>query len=220
MSLCAIFDMDGVIIDSEPLHMMCEREIFKMLGIHITKDEHHSFTGANDEALWSMIKNKYDLPLKVTDLIDLKRTKYLDFLKNDDLIKIIPNIHELIFNLYSHGFLIVLASSSPKAQIDYVLKKFNLEAYFHGRISGDDVESSKPNPEIFLNAAKLVNAKPNCCVVIEDSYNGVMAAKSAGMKCVGFKNPNSGNQNLQIADIILSSFAELSISKIEVLLMC
>ena len=90
MSLCAIFDMDGVIIDSEPLHMMCEREIFKMLGIHITKDEHLSFTGANDEALWSMIKNKYDLPLKVTDLINLKRTKYMDFLKNDDLIKIIP----------------------------------------------------------------------------------------------------------------------------------
>jgi len=220
MRLCTIFDMDGVIIDSEPLHMVCEKGIFKSLGIDITEDEHHSFIGVNDESMWSTIKNKYNLQLKVTDLVNLKRMKYMDLLKEDDLVKAIPNIKELIINLNAHGFFVVLASSSPKAQIDYVLRKFNLEAYFHGRISGDDVESSKPNPEIFLIAAKLVNAKPSCCVVIEDSYNGVMAAKSAGMKCVGFKNPNSGNQNLQSADIIIRSFTELSISKIEGLLMC
>ncbi len=217
-TLCVIFDMDGVIVDSEPLHMKCEREIFDMLGIIIPPDEHHSFAGLNDEAMWNRIRMGNSLPLTNQELINLKRKKYLELLDRSDAIKIIPYVRQVIIDLFNKGFYLTLASSSPKEQIDYILNKFKLEAYFHARISGDDVENGKPDPEIFLRAARLVNIKPDRCVVIEDSYNGILAAKNAGMKCIGYRNLNSGNQIIDSADIIIDTFNDFPLTGIEELL--
>ena len=116
----------------------------------------------------------------------------------------------MVANLNKQGFLLALASSSPHVQIDYILNKFELKRYFHTIVSGEDVEAGKPHPEIFLKAAELVGARPDSCVVIEDSYHGVTAAKKANMKCIGFINPNSGNQDLSQADMLISSFKDLS----------
>ena len=215
MTLCAIFDMDGVIIDSEPVHMVCEREIFELLGITVTKDQHHAFSGTNDKEMWTKISDEFKLSLNVQDIISLKRSKYMELFKKDAQIEAIAGVRELIAELHSRGFSIVLASASPRPQIDFILSHFNLDTYFHARISGDDVAVGKPNPEIFLKAADLAHCSPGYCVVIEDSYNGVMAAKSAGMKCIGFINPNSGQQNLDHADIKVSSFSQLSVLLIE-----
>jgi len=87
-----------------------------------------------------------------------------------------------------------------------VLTKLGLIDHFPLRISGADLETSKPHPEIFLEAAKMAQTTPEQCLVIEDSENGVKAAKAAGMKCIGYQNPNSGNQDLSAADWIIDHF--------------
>jgi beta-phosphoglucomutase-like phosphatase (HAD superfamily) len=98
--------------------------------------------------------------------------------------------------------------------IETVLTKFNLSNYFMARVSGTELANSKPHPEIFVQSAKLANSAPRECLVIEDSQNGITSAKAAGMKCIGFANPNSGAQNLSKADWVVHSFDELNAEKI------
>ncbi|MEA4936015.1 MAG: HAD family hydrolase [Paludibacter sp.] len=209
---CIIFDMDGVIIDSEPIHHACEKEIFDLLGIHVPEEVHNTFVGSTDEIMWSRIAEEHGLPMdEVESIIQLKQRLYLEYLEQEQYLQPIPNIMELIEEL-NNNFLLVLASSSPHEQIDYILENLDLKQYFTSIISGEDVVKGKPSPEIFLLAAKSAGVKPELCVVIEDSYNGIIAAKNARMKCIAYYNPNSGNQDLSKADIVVSSFKEISVA--------
>lgn len=211
MKQCVIFDMDGAIIDSEPLHKWCEKEIFATLGISVSDDIHNSFVGTTDELMWTRIASLYRLSINISDMIGIKKSLYLKHLKKENLIPI-AGILELITELHNNNFLIALASSAPREQIDYILETFGLKHFFNSIISGDDISMGKPNPEIFLSAAKAVGTTPEFCVVIEDSYNGIIAAKNANMKCIAYKNPNSGDQDLSKADIIVTSIYRISLS--------
>jgi HAD superfamily hydrolase (TIGR01509 family) len=202
MKRCVIFDMDGVIIDSEPIHITCEKKIFQILEISITDKEHHSLIGTTDSAMWTHLKNKFKLKKSVNELVNLKQALYFEYIKNKANLRPIPYIPELIGFLNMKGFLLALASSSPHAHIDFIMNEFNLRNYFSVVVSGDDTKNGKPNPEIFLKVSELAGVAPQCCVVIEDSNNGVLAAKNAKMKCIGYKNPNSGNQDLSNADFV------------------
>jgi beta-phosphoglucomutase-like phosphatase (HAD superfamily) len=201
--------MDGVIIDSEPLHQECERMIFCKLGIDVTQEQHNSLVGATDETIWSGIVEQFKLPVSVPEIIRLKKSLYLALLKNEGNIRIVSHARELISGLVHQNYLLALASSSPMEQIDYILSETGFVRSFQAVVSGDDIQYGKPHPEIFLKAASLIGLKPDSCVVIEDSYNGVTAAKSAGMKCIGFQNPVSGIQDLSKADIIVHSLEEI-----------
>jgi HAD superfamily hydrolase (TIGR01509 family) len=218
MKQCVIFDMDGVIIDSEPIHMACEKEVFKMLGVPVSNEEHHSMTGTTDKAMWSRIAGKHELSVTITEAIQLTKTRYMDHLKNKFHLVPVPYVPELIAELYKNDFSLILASSSPHEQIDYILENLGLKPYFNASISGEDMKAGKPDPEIFLKAAQAAGADPKNCVVIEDSNNGVTAAKKAGMKCIGFLNPNSGQQDLSQANRIVHTFRDISPGMIRSLL--
>ncbi|MDI3311034.1 MAG: HAD-IA family hydrolase, partial [Thermoanaerobacterium sp.] len=110
---------------------------------------------------------------------------------------------------------LAVASSSPIEVIKLVVKRLKLESYFDELVSGDFVKRSKPHPDIFLYAAEKLLVEPERCLVIEDSNKGVLAAKSAGMKVVGFINPNSGNQDINMADMVIRSFSELNYEKLQ-----
>lgn len=211
MKRCVIFDMDGVIIDSEPIHQECERQIFKILEINVSDEQHNALVGTTDEIMWSQIGNLYELPITVPEIIQLKKSLYIEYLKKEAYLRPIPYIPELIVDLCKNNFLLVLASSSPHEQINYILENLRIRHYFHATISGEDVKKGKPHPEIFLKAAESVGIEPELCVVIEDSYNGVTAAKSANMKCIAYKNPNSGDQDLSKADVVVRSLAEITV---------
>ncbi|ORX23664.1 phosphatase [Thermoanaerobacterium sp. PSU-2] len=211
-----IFDMDGVLIDSEPLHIQLEEEIFKEIGANISFDEHISFVGTTSHYMWEYVKNKCNVPLTVEELVEMDRKRYFDYIsENDDAVKPIEGIDEIVKELYSREVKLAVASSSPIDVIELVVKRLKLESYFDELVSGDFVQRSKPYPDIFLYAAEKLNIAPERCIVIEDSNKGVLAAKSAGMKVVGFINPNSGDQDISMADMVIRSFSELNYEKLQ-----
>jgi HAD superfamily hydrolase (TIGR01509 family) len=206
--------MDGVLIDSEPIHMACEKEIFKMLGICVPEEEHHSMIGTTDGDMWTRLKVRYNLLQPVNELVQLKQTYYNEWLRSKTILKPISYIPDLILKLHSNDYLLAVASSATHAQINFILKEFGLKNFFNVVVGGNEVNHGKPNPEIFLKASKLLGVSPQHCIVIEDSTNGVKAAKKANMYCIGYRNPNSGNQDLQSADMVIDSFSELDLKQI------
>lgn len=203
-----IFDMDGVIIDSEPLHYKVFEQHCKKLGFTASEEEYNSFIGSTDLDMFTFLKDRYHLQETVEDLVQHKRAMFLDYLKSIDE-KPIELVDVLIRDLASKDIKLALASSSDMDVILLILDKFKLTHFFDAIVSGTELERSKPAPDIFLKAAEGLNIEPGACLVIEDSRNGVAAAKAAGMKCIGFHNPNSGNQDLSAADKIICRFIEL-----------
>jgi HAD superfamily hydrolase (TIGR01509 family) len=205
-----IFDMDGVIIDSEPIHFKMEKEMFEELKIAVSYEEHCSYVGTSLQNMWEIIARKHGINLDVKELVKRKHTLYMEHLLNEKDLHPIPGVVKLIQDLYHNDFKLVLASSSYMEVIEAVLSKFNLSNYFIARVSGTELANSKPHPEIFIQSAKLANSEPGDCIVIEDSQNGITSARAAGMKCIGFANPNSGAQDLNNADVVIHSFDELN----------
>src|SRR5665647_2953806 len=114
MLKAVIFDMDGVIIDSEPTHMKLENETYKKLGIEVTGDEHHSFVGATSHYMWEALKNKYKLNQTLDELIEYDRSKYFKYLHSDECeITLIDGVKELIKDFHENGIKLAIASSSP-----------------------------------------------------------------------------------------------------------
>jgi HAD superfamily hydrolase (TIGR01509 family) len=205
-----IFDMDGVIIDSEPIHFKMENEMFQELKINVPYEEHCSYVGTSSQNMWEIIARKYSLTIDVKQLVKKQHALYMAYLLNEKELRPIPGVVELIQGLYRDYFKLVLASSSYMEVIEVVLSKLNLSNYFIAKVSGTELANSKPHPEIFIQSAKLANSEAEECMVIEDSQNGITSAKAAGMKCIGFANPNSGVQDLGNADLVIHSFSELN----------
>lgn len=218
MKQCVIFDMDGVIVDSEPLHQACERKMFHRLGIQVSAEEHDSLVGSTDETMWLRLSQAHSLPVPVEEAVRMKKELYLEFIRQDKHFLPVPLVRELMEDLFQNDCTMALASSSPHEQIRYIIDRFDMGHFFSAIVSGEDVDEGKPHPGIFLKAAEAVGVEPRSCLVIEDSKNGVTAALSAGMKCVGFSNPNSGNQDLSQAHRIIHSFDELKVGRIRELI--
>lgn len=206
--------MDGVIIDSEPMHMKIEQEIFRELGLNISIKEHQKYVGTSAHEMWEDVVTKYNLDIPADKLLKQKHSRYVDLLTSGNNIHPIEGVKEVIQHLENKGMQLILASSSSRKEIDLVLEKLNLKSFFSHAISGAELERSKPDPAIFIKAASLAQTAGDQCCVIEDSRNGVLAAKTAGMKCIGFRNSNSGNQDLSKADLIIDSFKDIDIDNI------
>ncbi|NLY61180.1 MAG: HAD family hydrolase [Clostridiales bacterium] len=203
-----IFDMDGVIIDSEPLHFESDKMVMREFGVELTDEELNRYVGVANPQMWIELKDKYSIDLSVDELIEMQHMNKLKLLE-DNQLETIRGIDELITDLQRKGIAVALASSSNMEFIQLVLKKLGITECFQVIVSGDDVEKGKPEPDIFLKAAELLKVRPQDCIVLEDSAHGVNAAKRAGMKCIGFINPNSGNQDLSKADKIVSTLEGL-----------
>ena len=215
MLKAVIFDMDGVIIDSEPTHTKLENDTYKKLGIEVSEEEHRSFVGATSHYMWGTLKNRYKLNETLEELIEYERSKYFEYLNSDKCeIALIDGVKELIEDLHENGVNLAIASSSPLNVIETIAKKFQIEEYFQVFVTGDYVKRSKPEPDIFLLASEKLGVNPKDCVVIEDSHNGVCAAKKAGMKCIGINSDATGRQDISMANLVIDSFKEVSYIKL------
>jgi len=206
--------MDGVLVDSEPFYKIMNMDYFSELGIKMDHKEYNGYVGMSSQKMWSRIKSNYDLNESVGELMKSEKDRMYMTLNSDQISEPIEGIRELINIFSAKGFKLSVASSSSAANISLVLDKLNLKQHFEFIISGEEVQNGKPSPDIFLRAAEYFNAHPEDCFVIEDSANGVTAAKSAGMHCIGFRNSNSGEQKIDHADIIVNSFSSAEIGNI------
>ncbi len=212
MIRAVIFDMDGVIVDSEPAHIEAEKRILREHGVEVSTEELREYTGTTAEFEFGDLIRKYQLRTTVDKLFGEKERALFELLEKETLP--MKGVVGLIRSLKKHGFRLGIASSGHKKLVYYYLKKLEIENLFDSVVCAEDIVHSKPHPEIFLKAAEWLNAEPGDCVVIEDSKLGAEAAKRAGMKCIGYKNPNSGDQDLSQADMIVTDFTELGVQEI------
>lgn len=210
-----LFDMDGVIVETEPLHRKAYFQLFEDLGIKVSEELYSSFTGASTKKVCNILIEKHQLSASQEDLALIKRKYFKHYFYNDSDFNLLPGVKNLIENYFENKIKLVLASSASMMTIDMVFEKFDLEKYFIGKISGADLKESKPHPEIFLLAAEIANEPKQNCMVIEDSTNGIIAAHSAGIFCTAYKSEHSVGQQYEKADLVISDFSEIEFEKVE-----
>ena len=203
-----IFDMDGVLLDSEPMHQEIIYETFQLKGIPFDKAYIQTLTGMSAFPMWEKVKRDAQRTESVEELMQFHRDYFFKRLP-EVKVPLVPHVKEVLEKFKNEGKHLSLASSSGRKLIDIFTQQTNIAHYFEVIMSGDDVQYSKPNPEIFLKVAQWYGLPATQFTVIEDSTNGVKAAKSAGMQCIGFKNPLSGGQDLSQADRLIHSMQEL-----------
>jgi HAD superfamily hydrolase (TIGR01509 family) len=204
-----IFDMDGVLLDSEPLYYEIQQELFSTLKITVTPEQYDTFIGCTMEHMWQQLKDTHQLEQSVEELIRLNNTTILKAFRQMDHFIPMPNLLDYLHQLQRDGSKVAVASSTAKEIITVILEKLGLTFYFDEVISGEEVAQGKPAPDIFIEAACRLGAEPEQCLVIEDSQNGVAAAKAAGMQCIGFAYSMFGEQDLSAADRVINDFEEL-----------
>lgn len=212
-NLAVIFDMDGVIVDSEPIYRSLNEDIFKILKIQVDETTKLSFMGGTTKRKWTILKEKFSLSQSLEELIALQNSIFTkqewDF-KQILFSEAIP----LLKSLKEQGIPTVLATSSDKKRIQAVLDQCELRAYFNEIVCGVDFERGKPDPEIFLHAADKVGVPAKNCIVIEDSYNGLTAAKRADMYCIGVRHKLI-NMDLSQAERIVNSLSEIRVAELK-----
>ncbi|WP_223034554.1 HAD family hydrolase [Hanstruepera marina] len=209
MLKAVIFDMDGVIVDTEPLHHKAYFKMFDEVTIDVSEELYQSFTGQSTMNICKYLCNHFNLNKSPEELVQIKRKAFTHLFFNDPDLQLIDGVRDLIEDYYSNNLTLILASSASMFTIDNVFSRFELNPYFKAKLSGADLKASKPHPEIFINAAKASGYKKENCIVIEDSTNGIKAAHSAGIYCVGYKSLHSKNQNYSLANKVISDFKEI-----------
>lgn len=210
-----IFDMDGVIVDTEPIHYFAYMKHFKHLNIDVTDEMYASFTGFSTKNTYQKLKETFNLLDEVDGLVDYKRELFNNAFDEKEDLDLLPGVKDLIVALYNNGIQLIVASSASNVTIHRVFNCFGLHQYFSHIVSGEDFPQSKPHPAIFLKAAELSGTPVEECIVIEDSTNGIKAAKAAGIYCVGYKSEHSKMQDISLADMIINHFDELDCEKIK-----
>ena len=207
--------MDGVIVDTEPVHHYAYNQHFKKLNIEVTPEMYASFTGNSTKNIFERLKIQFNLAEEVNELIETKRKLFNDAFDSKEDLYLLDGVEGLIKDLYDNGMQLVLASSSATVTINRIFNRFGLHKYFTHIVSGEDFPKSKPHPAIFIKAAELANTPVENCIVIEDSTNGIMAAKAAGIYCIGYDSFHSKLQDYSFADVVITDFKELSYAKIK-----
>lgn len=208
MLKAVIFDMDGVLIDSEPVHYQANRQLMENMGYEISYEYYKQFIGSTCTRMWQTIIRDYKLDKTVQWLLT-ESDKICDDIIIENGYPPVNGSVKLVKELRASGYILAVASSSKPERIDKNVTNLDIKHCFEKLVSGEKVANPKPAPDVFLKAAKEIGVSPEECVVIEDSDNGVRAAKAAGMVCVGYLNPGSGEQSLSEADYVVESLENI-----------
>lgn len=201
-----IFDMDGVIVNSEPLHEDAFLETFEELGYgHNHGIVFEQYLGRSDRAVWNAFIEAHTPKQTIEELTDLKEGRLVQVLRETE--PLFPNVPQLIEKLAAR-YPLAVASGSVHRVITEVLNLQNLRRFFGPVVSAQDVARGKPDPDIFLRTAELLKKDPATCCVIEDTIAGVEAAIAAGMKVIAITNTYPA-ERLHRADRVVSSYSEI-----------
>lgn len=204
-----IFDMDGVLLDSEPFHLQAYQELLKTFGITFTEEDNRPFLGRTDLELAEHLICKHQLPMDAWHLVG-KKEEILARLFSTSITPM-PGVLNVLKRARALSLPCAVASSATLPTIELIVEKLDIKSYFQTLTSGDEVPHGKPEPDVYLLAAKRIGVLPINCLVVEDSFNGVLAAKSAGMKCIAVPCPTTRHQDHTKADKILGTLESLNL---------
>lgn len=205
-----IFDMDGVLVDSEPLINAAAIAMFKEKELTVRPEDFLPFVGAGEDRYIGGVAEKYHFPL---DLPAAKRRTYQIYL---DLVssQLEPFLGacDFVLTCRKAGLLVAVASSADKIKVVANLQKINFPPEFWDTVVvGEQVKHKKPAPDIFLTAAQNLNVKPSACVVVEDAVNGIQAAKAAGMRCIAVAQTFPA-ERFREADVVRDRISQVQLS--------
>lgn len=206
MLKAVIFDMDGVLVDSEPLHYEVNRiTMQEQFGIDLAYEYYKQYIGSTVPYMWGKIIKDFSIEgYNATELFELSeviKDRLLSEKGYPEVEGVVPFVKSI-----SAKYKLAVASSSALANIERNVTKLGIREDFDVLVSGVNVANPKPAPDIFLKAAEQLGVKPEECIVVEDSCNGTRAARAAGMACIGYINPGSGEQDLSAADYLFEAF--------------
>lgn len=202
-----IFDLDGVIVDTAKYHFLAWKRLAKSLDIDFTEEENEQLKGVSRVRSLEKILawgNKTISQDQFTKLMSKKNEEYLSYIAEMDSNEILPDVPRVLQSLIEKQQPISLGSASKNARV--ILDRVDLRKHFDAIVDGNDVSKAKPDPEVFLIAAKLLNMDPMDCVVFEDSVAGVTAANTANMVSIGIGSKDV----LGHADYVFNDFTEIS----------
>jgi len=205
MNLAVIFDMDGVLIDSQPLHYEIDIKVLKQCGYDATIDTVVPYTGMGNPDRWPKYKEDLSLSQEPAELITMAEETMRELFTNAEL-KPIDGIPPLLDGIKAMGIKMGVASSSSHELIELVLGKIGLAGRFDFIVSGEDVSEGKPAPDIYLKAAEKAGVPANMCIAIEDAPAGILAAKNAGCVCIAYENPSTLGQDFTNANYSTGNF--------------
>jgi HAD superfamily hydrolase (TIGR01509 family) len=210
VAVCAfdavIFDLDGVLLDSEPIYLAATNSVLAREGQYISPEENARFIGVRFRDMLAEIIPSMGLAYDADYYVEATRAAVLEAFGRP--LTPPPGARELIERLVDHGVPRAVGSSSVHAWVEQVLTNLGVRQHFPIVVGGDDVAHGKPAPDIFLRCAELLGVEPARCVVIEDSVNGVLAARQAGMAAIGLRTASTSTLVLEGCLAVVDSFHE------------
>jgi len=209
MISAVLFDLDGVLVDSETISREASDRTLAEVGIYLTDDERKEIFGRRTVENYRRHIMRRGLDLSAEELVEKKVALFGELIKGR--LRPLPGVLDLLAAVNDAGIKKAVVSSSPLDRVNASLEEVGLLKEFEVILSGDCCAEGKPDPEPFVLAAKKLGVKPLECVVIEDAEPGILAAKAAGMKCVAVRSPNTFGQDLSKADLIVDELGELNL---------
>ncbi len=208
-----VFDMGGVIVDSEPLHEYCEKKLLRQYDVRLKQQHINEVKGMRDKEAFLYYKARFKMSEDPQILMQKKMEIFVKLMKTK--MKLYPGFKELAKQCKGK-FKVGLVTSSSKHTVSHILKQFDLKYYFDAIVTAEDVTLAKPYPEPYVKIAEKLHIKTNQCLVIEDTIHGITAAKTAGAKCVAVTNTFPKKQLEETSvDYIVKSLRELSIDHVK-----
>jgi beta-phosphoglucomutase len=179
-----LFDMDGVLVDSEPFICKAAIMMFEELGIQVMPEDFHPFVGMGENRYIGGVAENHGVNVDI-EKVKARTYEIYENIVRDNLSPL-PGAHKFISECRKRGFRLALATSADRVKMDINLREIGLPpATFHSIVTGLDVENKKPFPDIYIRAAERIGLKPNECLVVEDAVSGIRAGKAAGCRCLG-----------------------------------
>ena len=219
MIKAVIFDMDGVIVDSEPIYEKVNEEVYSKYGFELEQEDYDRHMGSNLKDIWEDILERYQVKeefahYKVEDFMEDHIHSAYQGLAEAEELELMPGVKKWFDFLKDHGYKMIIASSSYAPVIEHIYQRFELDQYMEGYVDGNQIENGKPAPDIFLKAAEKLGVKAEECLVIEDSENGVIGAHQAGARVIGFNRAQDESQDLSKADLVIEEFNQENLQQI------